>query len=263
MFFWLKKLLGYVLMPVPVVLLLVTTGAVLWYFTQRKRLGRGLVLAGFALLLLFSNKLVSLWLLRPIENRYPAIPELSPGSPLPAELSAVRYIVVLGSGNANTPGRPALSQLSQSALARIAEAVRLLRVLPEAKLVVSGPLIGAHTSHATMLARAAISLGVDPSRIELIEQVRDTEDEAFATRRAIGDAPLALVTSAAHMPRSMALFRHAGLKPLACPADFTAHDDGKWHWGDLLWDVPALERSTWAIRERLGYAWIWLRGRAG
>lgn len=263
MFFWVKKLLGYVLMPVPLALLLVATGAALWYFTRRKRLGRALAIGGFALFALCSNKLVSLWLLRPIENQYRAIPEMPPGTPPPARLAAVRYIVVLGSGNANTPGRPALAQLSQSALARIAEAVRLLRVLPEAKLVVSGPPIGPHTSHATMLARAAISLGVEPQQIELIEHVRDTEDEAFATRRAIGDAPLALVTSAAHMPRSMALFRHAGLDPLACPADFTAHDDGEWHWGDLLWDVPALERSTWAIRERLGYAWIWLRGRAG
>src|SRR5205807_616049 len=116
-------------------------------------------------------------------------------------------------------------------------------------------------SHATVLARAARSLGLEENRIVLIEQVRDTEDESLAVRGRIGDAPFGLITSAWHMPRAMALFHAAGLHPLACPADFTAHRDGDWHWADLLWDVESLERSTWAIRERLGYAWIWLRGK--
>jgi uncharacterized SAM-binding protein YcdF (DUF218 family) len=64
------------------------------------------------------------------------------------------------------------------------------------------------------------------------------------------------------MPRSVALFRHVGLSPLPCPADFTARAGDDIQWQDFLWDTGSIERSTWAVRERLGYLWIWLRGRA-
>lgn len=261
MFFWLKKLLGYVLMPVPVCLALLTAGTVLMFSARRARLGRTLVLISAALLLLFSNKLFSTWLVRPLELRHPAIPEFRLDSPLPASLSACRHVLVLGAGNGNQPGLSALNQLSPGALSRIAEAARLLRLLPDAKLVLSGPAVGGNPSHAVVLGRAALSLGVDERRIVLIEKVRDTEDESIAAKALIGDAPFALVTSAWHMPRAMALFRHVGMNPLACPADFTARDDGEWHWDNLLFDVPSLERSTCAVRERLGYLWIWMRGR--
>ena len=261
MFFWLKKLFAYFLMPLPLCLALLFTGLLLMCSARRARLGRALVITGTILLLLLGNKLVSAWLVRPLEFRYDAIPELHAGTPVPPALAACRYVVVLGAGNANTPGRPALSQLSGSALARLTEAVRLLRSLPEAKMLVSGPPVGTKPSHATMLARAAMSLGIEENRIVLMEHVRDTEDESLGVKARIGNERCALVTSAAHMPRSVALFRHAGLDPLPCPANFTGHDDGEWHWMDLLWDIESLERSTWAVRERLGYFWIWLRGR--
>lgn len=261
MFFWVKKLIAYFLMPLPLCLGLLWVGLLLTRFVRWAKLGRALVLTAAILLLLFSNKIVSLSLVRPLEFRHAAIPELRAGAPVPPPLAACRYVVVLGSGNADTPGRAALSQMSQSALARITEAVRLMRALPEARLVLNGPPVGANPSHATMLARAAMSLGIEPDRILLVEQVRDTEDESLATRARLGSEPFALVTSAWHMPRSVALFRHAGMNPLPCPTDFTGHDDGKWHWTDLLWDVESLERSTWAVRERIGYLWIWLRGK--
>jgi uncharacterized SAM-binding protein YcdF (DUF218 family) len=201
------------------------------------------------------------WLIRPLENKYPAIPELRADAPMPASLAACRYVVVLGSGNAKTPGRSSLNLLSRSAQARVTEAVRILRHLPEAKLLVSGPPVGDWPSHATILARAAVSLGLEENRIERIEQVRDTEDESLAVKSKAGTVPVALVTTAWHMPRAVALFRHAGLDPVPCPTDFTANDDGEFHVTDLLWDVESIERSTAAVHERLGYAWIWLRGR--
>ena len=259
-FFWIKKLLGFWAMPLPACLTLLVAG--LWFMRtpRRARLGRALVIAATVLLLLFSNKLVSSWLVHPLEARYAAMPELRAGA-IPPALAACRFVVVLGSGNGNTPGLAATSELSTSALARVAEAVRLLRVLPEAKLIVSGPAEGAHPSHATMLARAAESLGIDASRVLYVDHARDTEDESLAVQRLVGDAPFALITSAWHMPRAVALFHHTGLAPLPCPADYTSHTDDDFHWTDLFWDVASLERSTWAVHERLGYLWIWLRGK--
>jgi uncharacterized SAM-binding protein YcdF (DUF218 family) len=265
MLFWVKKQLGYWLMPLPFSLLLLVVGAILARSrrTRQARLGRGLMVAAIALLLVLSNKYVSARLVRPLETRYPAVPELVRDAPLPPSLARCRYVAVLGAGNGNTPGVSALGELSASALGRISEGVRLLRALPDARLLVSGPVDdeGHRDSHAVVLARAAMSLGVEERRITLIDQAHDTEDESNAVRRIAGDAPVALVTSAWHMPRAMALFRHAGVQALPCPADFTAHDDGRWHVRDLLFDVESLTRSTCAVHERLGYAWIWLRGK--
>lgn len=260
MFFWAKKLAAYSLMPLPLCLILLIAGGVLFWRRRGSRLGPGLMLVGGGLLLATSNIQISYWLIRPFENRYRAIPELTAGN-VPPELAACRYVVVLGSGNGYTPGRSNLAQLSQSASRRLTEAVRILRVLPDARLLVSGPAEGRNASHATVLGRAAVSLGVDPDRIVLSEQVRDTEDESLAVKSRVGDAPIVLVTTAWHMPRAMALFRHAGVTAIPGPADYLAQHNSDWSWTDLLWDIPALERSTAAVRETLGYAWIWLRGR--
>jgi len=261
--FGVKKFLGFWLMPLPVSLTLLAVGLVLLLCTRRTRLGRGLVVTGTLLLALFSNKFVSTALVRPLEARYPAIPELPAGTPLPRELAACRFVVVLGSGNGNAPGLSANNQMSVSALSRITEAVRLLRARPDARLIVSGPTDSPdRPSHAEMLVRVAESLGIDRARCLKIEDGRDTEDESLAVKRLVGTEPFALVTSAWHMPRSMALFRHAGLIPLPCPADYTARGGDSVQWSDFLWDVSSLERSTWAVRERIGYVWIWLRGRA-
>lgn len=257
--FWLKKAISFWLMPVPLCLALLACGIAVAHLGRRSRLGRALVGAGAALLLLFSNKALSNALLEPLEARFPPVPELFPGAPVPGALARCRFVVVLGGGNGAAPGMPALSRLSPSALGRITEAVRLLRVLPGARLIVSGPGSPGHPSHATVLAQAAASLGVDPARITLIETALDTEEEAAAVSRIAGAAPVAVVTSAWHMPRAALLFRRTGADFLACPADFEARGGPPSGISDLGWDSESLERSTLAVHERLGLLWLEVR----
>jgi uncharacterized SAM-binding protein YcdF (DUF218 family) len=258
--FLLKKGISFWLMPLPFCLTLLVVGIAFALSGRRQRLGRALVAAAAALLLLFSNKWVSNSLLAPLEARFPPAPEFLPGAPIPGALARCRFVAVLGGGHSDIPGMPALSQLSSSALGRIAEAVRLLRVLPGARLIVSGPAEPGRPSHAAVLAQAAVSLGVDPARITLIETAMDTEDEAAAVSRIIGGAPVALVTSAWHMPRAALLFRRTGADFLACPADFEARAGPRIHPADLGWDSESLERSTFAVHEWLGLLWLELRG---
>lgn len=264
MLFWLKKTIGYWLMPFPFSLALLAAGCLL-LFTGRARLGRMTVLAALLVLGLCGNKMVSVALIQPIEAQFAPIPEVAAGAPAPAALAGCRYVAVLGGGNGHTPGMAALSLLSGSGRSRLTEGVRLMRLLPEAKLIVSGPGESSRPdrpSHAVVLARAAVSLGIPEDRIELIDQARDTEEETEAIRRKAGNAPVALVTSAFHMPRSMALARHAGVEAVPCPTDYSSHADGTWGWPDLIWDLESLDRSTRAVRERLGLLWISLRGRS-
>jgi uncharacterized SAM-binding protein YcdF (DUF218 family) len=207
MLFWLKKFVSFWLMPLPFCALLTIAGLVLMRSPKRARLGRGLLVTAIVLLLLLSNKYVSRWLVRPLETRYPAIPEFAAGQPLPSQIAACRYVFVFGGGNGLSPNMAATNLLSTTALARTVEAVRILRAIPEAKLVVSGPSTADRISHAVILARAAQTLGISADRIIHIENAHDTEDESRAIKRVAGDAKVALVTSAWHMPRRCAAVR--------------------------------------------------------
>jgi len=84
MLFWLKKSVAFWLMPLPLCLTLMTAGLVLTRHERRRRLGRILLTTGLALLIAFSNKTVSRWLIAPLEAVYPPIPELAQSSPVPA-----------------------------------------------------------------------------------------------------------------------------------------------------------------------------------
>lgn len=257
--FALKKFVSFFLMPVPLCLTLLSLG---WLLTSRDRshrFGRLLISGGLLFLLIFSNKAVSNALVRPLESHYPAVPDVIAGRALDPQLAACRYVVVLGSGHADMPELSSNSRLSFSGLERIVEGVRILRLLPRATLIVSGPAEEGHQSHASVLAATAVSLGVDPALIRRIENGHDTEEESLAVAAMAGAGPVALVTSAAHMPRAAALFRHAGIAFYPCPTDFSARFGPETHWQDFLWDCESLDRSTWAVRERLGYVWLRLR----
>ena len=218
--FWLKKFFSFWLMPVPLCMALLVSGLLL--SRRRPRLGRGLTLTAAALLILFANKFVSNGLIAPLEDRYPAVPEILADAPVPARLAGCGLVVVLGGGHVDVPAWPAVERLSGSSLGRISEAVRILRVVPNARLIVSGPGMPGRPSHGAVQAQAARSLGIDPARIIVIDSAHDTEDEAHAVARMAGKTRVALVTSAWHMPRAAALFRDAGVDFVPCPADFVA-----------------------------------------
>ncbi len=258
--FWLKKAVAFWLMPLPLCVELLGAGLVVSVLARRPRIGRWLFALAALVLLAFANRAVSNGLLRPLEGRYPAVPEVAPGARIPADLDPCRFVVVLGGGHADVTTLPAVGQLSTSALARIVEGVRLLRILPEARLIVSGPGAPGRPTHAAVLARAAESLGIDGGRMVLIEAARDTEDESHAVARLVGKTRIALITSAWHMPRAAALFRRAGVDFVACPTDFVSRGGTGFQWTDLAWDTESLEHSTLAVHERMGLLWLRLRG---
>jgi uncharacterized SAM-binding protein YcdF (DUF218 family) len=259
--FWLKKFFSPFLFPLPIALVAGVAGLALAWSGRWQRTGRTLLTAAVLVLLLASNKWVSGRLIAPLESSYAAMGDFQPGQSLPSALAACQYVVVLGGGHDDSEVRPALTKLGASARARLTEAVRLLRLLPAARLVVSGPKDYNGLTHARVLADAAVSLGVDRTRIQQIDDAHDTEEEAARLRDMLGAAPFALVTSAWHLPRAMALCTAQGLHPLPCPTDFMYSAPTHWHRADFTWDVPSLERSTAVVHEYLGRWWARLRGK--
>jgi uncharacterized SAM-binding protein YcdF (DUF218 family) len=76
----------------------------------------------------------------------------------------------------------------------------------------------------------------------------------------IGREKFFLVTSAAHMPRSMALFKKRGMQPIPAPADFRAPNTQSSGLVRFFPGVWSLGQSQIALHEYLGLVWAWLRG---
>ncbi len=244
--FALKKLIGWCLSPLGLTMLLLGAGVVVG-FTRRRRLGRGLAIAGLVVLVVFSLGPVADGLSRSLERRYQA---LMPAAPL----DDIATVAVLGAGYEPEPGRPATAWLQTGGLERLVEGVRILLLVPGSRMVVSGWGGGRDLSNAEVMARAAVSLGVDPSRIVRFDAPRDTAEEIAALHALVGSRRVVIVTSAEHMPRAMELAAHAGLDAIAAPASVARGVSGA---GVRAWvpSADALFRSTAAVHELLGRLW--------
>ena len=241
-----KKVLEWFLTPLGGSLVLLLAGLLVGR-ARRRGLGFAVALAGVAALVVFSMGVVAGALSAPLEHRYHP---LMPAAPL----SGVAAVMVLGGGSEWVPGRPPTGWLQVTGLERLVEGVRVLRLAPGARLVVSGWGEPGEPSTAEVMAQAAMSLGVDASRIVRFDTTRDTADEIAALRKLVGTQEAVIVTSAEHMPRAMQLAAHAGLDAIAAPARVALGGAGH-GWSGLVPSVFALERSTTAIHEWLGRLW--------
>jgi uncharacterized SAM-binding protein YcdF (DUF218 family) len=261
--FALKKLLSAVVQPCSLLLTVMILGLVLLFFTKKQRLAKALLTAGLALLALLSLGPVARALVRPLERTCPpllaeatqAVSTMPDGSPAP------RWVVVLGGGKSERRSMAPIHQLFEASLVRLAEGIRLQRLLPESKLVLSGGSYDARTTEAEVLAAAGASLGAPQDRMVLESQSWDTIDEVRALHALLGQDRFVLVTSAMHMPRAMAMFKKAGMNPIAAPTDYLASDEVS----DMLGLFPRAE-AGWmierALHEYLGLFWARIRGQA-
>jgi uncharacterized SAM-binding protein YcdF (DUF218 family) len=99
-------------------------------------------------------------------------------------------------------------------------------------------------------------LGVDSSKILIEEKARNTHDHPSRVAAILKDHGLGkeiiLVTSANHMPRSVAVFRKAGYTVYPAPTDF--REDVRFQWGlyQVLPNHAGLEGSSTAFHEYYG-----------
>jgi len=256
----LRKILAPSLYPLSVSLELILVGLVLFWWTDRQKVAKWFVTAGALALVVTSYTPSAYQLLSPLERTY-AVASLSADVPDEIDVSASpRWIVVLGGGYTFDPSLPATAQLSPASLARLVEGVRLYRLHPDMKMIISGGVGLDAPAEAIPIARTAEVLGVSPSDLILEDQSLDTEGQARRVATLVGSDPFFLVTSAAHLPRAMALFRQRGLEPTPAPADFEIKGDGGLTFLHLFPRALNTVRTEKAIYEYLGLAWGRLRG---
>jgi uncharacterized SAM-binding protein YcdF (DUF218 family) len=199
----------------------------------------------------------------PLEDRYPPL----------ADASGARAVVVLGGGHIDgSPGAGGASELGRGSTMRALRGLRLALDLDLPLLYSGGSPLSPKGSapEAEIAADFLVSMGLPKERIIEEGASRDTFENALLTAKALedagigkgaeADAPVILVTSALHMPRSAQAFEKAGLRIIAAPADYRV-DRNALTAADFLPSAGALELSFDSLHEYVGLAYYSLRRR--
>jgi uncharacterized SAM-binding protein YcdF (DUF218 family) len=254
MFFYLSKTLGRLADPLHLSLLLLALAVLFRLIKRLPRLRRWLTYAAVVILVVFSTGAVATLLLHPLETRHPR----------PAKLPQKPGAIVMLAGVLSFDRKgESYYELTESS-DRFVEAVRLARRFPRALLVLSGgtgSLTETEKRESPILERLARELGIKASRIRVEERSRNTHENAIESKRLLARAkvkgPVILITSAFHMPRSVACFDKVGLKVAPWPVDYMRSGVHPGTWIPRPW---SLARSRLAIKEYLGFVAYWIAG---
>jgi uncharacterized SAM-binding protein YcdF (DUF218 family) len=254
--FVLSKLLAVLTQPLWYVLALMLMA--LWYFKRRPARAQHLLVASMVLFLLIGWSYPRERLAYYLENQYQ---EISPK----ADLSGYVGVVVLGGATEAAVLQQAHQQpLLNGAAERVTTAVALIHSNPHLRVIYSGGEGTIATTGFTEAQRVKVfydTMGLASGRIDYESQARNTHENATLSAKMPGvdiRQRWLLVTSATHMPRSMATFTKAGWNVTAYPVDYQAKPDADWSDfslgnGPAQWDV--------LLHELLGIAVYKLTGR--
>ncbi len=153
-----------------------------------------------------------------------------------------------------------------SAADRIFEAMRLARLYPDARVIVSGgdgAFFEESVKEADSTRQMLVDLGFSGERYIYENKSRNTVENAIFSKELAQPKPgetWLLVTSAYHMPRSVGCFRKADFDIVAWPVDYKTRASERFA---LYLESPneALSRFSVAMREWVGLAAYWLAGK--
>jgi uncharacterized SAM-binding protein YcdF (DUF218 family) len=252
MFFTLSKIIDFILLPISWILISLIYG--IW-----KKNSKILYLT-LGMLLLFTNGYFVNQLYRWYE-----LPQtiLQPNQKF-------TYGVILGGGIIKTlqedPTRIPVGETAD----RMLQPILLYKTGIISKIIITGgdtSIKGLRTDEIRETAQVAkflITMGVDSLDIIREEKARNTHENATYTQMILRETrePRLLITSAAHMRRSLACFEKVGLNPVAYPVDHKKKDSPM---GVLEWLMPSdnhLARFSQLVREVFGLVIYKLNGYA-
>ncbi|MEO0807272.1 MAG: YdcF family protein [Cyanobacteria bacterium J06643_4] len=258
--FFLSKLLPLFVYPIGLSTLLMAL-ALVWVWRHPKRAVWAIALSLF-ILFFSSNSLVTTRLVRSLEQQY------LPPDPMPT----ADAILVLGGGTApQLAPRPWVEVSEQGD--RILYGSRLYTQGRAPKLVLSGGRVswrgGSGSSEAEDMKQIALAMNVPAEDILLEGDSLNTRQNAVNTKAILESESIEtvlLVTSALHMPRSVAIFKKLGIDVIPAPTDYFSPTENQ---GDvtiegrilsLLPDAGATYSFTRALKEYVGFVIYRLRG---
>jgi uncharacterized SAM-binding protein YcdF (DUF218 family) len=218
-------------------------GALLTLVCWRRPLGRRVGLATAGLVVLFGIVPTGAWLMQPLETRF-GVPTLT------GDVTGI--IVLSGSERVRLSELYSQPQLN-AAGSRLTTFLLLAVRYPHARLVYTGTVAEARVARSLFLGA-----GIEPERIRFDEQPRNTCESARTAHALVepqdGERWL-LVTSASHMPRSVACFRAVGWDVIPYPTDFR-RGSSQWHF-EIVGNLGDLDL---AAHEWVGLVYYRLRG---
>lgn len=248
----LTKAISQLLIPPGGLILLGAIGLIFW----KKRWGRGLVIASFALLWLLSTEPVRDALTSPLEFAYPVLETNR------ADLSGV-VVVLLGGGlYEHAPEYGGRDELGHYTMARTLYAAELAQKTGATIYATGGaPLSQDAEAEGSVMRRWLLRLGLPESRV-FSETVADTtwENAAYMQQMlaAKGEKRIILITSAWHMPRAVWCFKSHGFEVIPAPADFLTEQE-RYDLRSFLPRWTTLSDSGQALHEYFGLLWYRLR----
>jgi len=246
MMFILKKIVSRFFFPLSLVIGLMILGVIL------KKRRKVFLISGIAMLYVFSIVPFYYLISRPLESQYAPISASNLNN-------KVRWVVVLSGGSRENIVLTPEDRLSDASLKRLMEGIRLSRLLPESRLVLSGGDYRGISPDAIIMRQIAFDQGIPQERIILETVSWDTIEQAKYLKDRLGQDYFYLVTSASHMTRAMLMFKRLETKPIAAPTDFRAVW-GLFHILDLFPQAATLADTERVFYEYLGLSWGLIRG---
>ena len=261
MFLFLSKLLPLFIYPLGFASLMLVIA--LFSFWKRPRLAAIAIFIALLAILLPSNPWVANGLVRSLESQY-----------VPTTIPIADAIVVLGGAvKPQVAPRPWIDVTEAGDRPIYGAQLYLQGKAP--LVILSGGRIdwqgGSGSSEAADMAKLVEALGV-PTNIILQDPTSlTTRENAVNVKKIMQDRgiqKILLVTSAIHMPRSMAIFKKLGVEAIATPTDFlVSNQELKELQGtpqaailNLFPDSGNMDRFTRALKEYLGLIIYRLRG---
>jgi uncharacterized SAM-binding protein YcdF (DUF218 family) len=243
-----KKLLGALLMPLPICFILIALSLVA-IIQHRKWLAWIFSSASILLFLMISTPFIPDFLLAQTESKFPQF-DVS---------QKIHKIVILGCGHVEDPKLPITSQLYTCSTVRLNEALRIYQFNKNSLFITSGALPQNKVSNAEMNKRFLLAMGVEAQNIISIEKSRDTEEEAQNIKAHLLGETFAVVTSASHMQRAMKLFQDQGLEPIAAPTEHLVRHAQSRPWQYMLPNSKNISKMERWWYETLGSLWLRLK----
>ncbi|AFZ30544.1 YdcF family protein [Gloeocapsa sp. BRSZ] len=259
MFLYLSKLLPLFFYPLGLACILIIFALItLW---KKPRQASTALTIALVVLLLASNGWVSRSLVRSLEFQN-----------IPQQLPNADAIVVLGGATKPAfPPRPSVDLSEESD--RMFYAAQLYHQKKAPFVILSGGRIdwsGAGPSESADMAIIMQQLGVPESAIIQEPDSLNTYENAVNVKKILRSRQfnqVLLVTSAMHMPRSLAIFNKLKISAIPAPTDFLASGDMQYISNsseaallNLLPEAERLYQSTRALKEYVGLVVYRLRG---
>lgn len=257
MFFALSKILWFLFQPSSLIAVLIAGGLALQW-TRFQSGGRNFALGGTAMLFVLGLSPIGGAFILPLEERFPR-------PALDGTQNIAGIIILGGAEDARVGAARNVSSVNEAA-ERLSETVTLARRFPQARLIFtggSGALLASRPPEADAARRFFEELGVEPGRIVVESQSRNTHENAIFTFDLLqpkASETWLLVTSAFHMPRAAGTFRKAGFNVHAFPVDYRTSG-----WDELyrpFSSIPeGLRRVDFVFKEYVGLVTYYLTGR--